>query len=282
MRDQYLLYIDILGFEHLVETAPQKVDELYEIVESLNVHAHGSFAAITFSDTILVHNVSVPVKDQDHRYVVMYQCEFARDLMHRIAGRAIVFRAVLLYGAFQHYRLNSRPYYYGPALNLAYHTAENLQLTGLVMDDHCRGFSSIFKCRSLKGSWHYVFLTQALEEFENTYGAKIPLSRTVAVDTDLGWFLGPELEVLRFSALMAREHPDPRVRQKHQATLAQYKAQYPECFRALEGEDFRMEVVSSEFDWSKVRARMQDGYDWASVRRPPLRGGQPPEVKDSI
>jgi hypothetical protein len=277
MRDQYLLYIDILGFEHLVETAPQKVDDLYEIVESLNVHAHSSFAAITFSDTILVHNVSAPVKDEDHRYLVMYQCEFARDLMHRIAGRGIVFRAVLLYGAFQHYRLNSRPYYYGPALNRAYRTAESLQVTGLVMDDHCRRYSSIFKCRSFEDSWYYVFLTQALEKFEDTYGATIPLSKAVVDDTDLGWYLGPELEVLHFSALMARGHADPRVRQKHQATLAQYKAQYPKCFSALVGEDFKMEAVSSEFDWLKVRARMQDGYEWASVRQPPLRGRVPPD-----
>lgn len=275
MRDQYLLYIDILGFEHLVETAPQKVDDLYEIVESLNVHAHSTFTTITFSDTIIVHNVSAPEKDEGHRYLVMYQCEFARDLLHRIAGRGLVFRAVLLYGAFQHYRLNSRPYYYGPALNRAYHTAEGLQVTGLVMDDHCCRFSSIFKCRSFEDSWHYVFLTQALDTFENTYGATIPLSKAVLDDTDFGWYLGPELEVLRFSALMAREHADPRVRQKHQSTLKQYKAQYPKCFAALVGEDFRMEAVNSEFDWRMVRARMQDGYKWASVRQSPLRGGAP-------
>ncbi len=273
MHEHYLLYIDVLGFGELVETAPKRVEDLFEIVASLNIHAHGAFAAIAFSDTILVHNVSLPSNDHDRQYVVMYQCECFKDLLHRVAGRGISLRAVLTYGPFQHYLLNGTPYFYGPALNHAYRAEKALQITGLLMDEHCRKYSNIFSSRPFDDHWHYVFVTQAIDDWEHQYGAMMPLPRIIVHDTDLGWYLGPEIETLAFSARQAREHPDPRVRAKHIATLQQYRSQYPKCFAALESNDFRMEAVSTEFDWAAVRAQMLDSYSWASIRRAP-RGGR--------
>jgi hypothetical protein len=58
MDDHYLLYIDVLGFKKLVDEAPDRVDDLFEIVASLNLHQHHDFAAIVFSDTILVYNIT--------------------------------------------------------------------------------------------------------------------------------------------------------------------------------------------------------------------------------
>src|SRR2546425_415001 len=147
MHEHYLLYIDVLGFGELVETDPKRVEDLFEIVASLNVRAHGAFAAIAFSDTILVHDVPLPSNDHDRQYVMMYQCEFFRDLLHRVAGRGFSFRAVLTYGPFQHYRLNDTSYFYGLALNRAYDTEKKLQITGLLMDDYCYRYSNIFSSR---------------------------------------------------------------------------------------------------------------------------------------
>jgi hypothetical protein len=270
--DHYLLYIDVLGFGELVEKAPKRVEDLFQIVASLNAHDHEAFAAIAFSDTILVHDVALPSNDHDREYVVMYQCEFFQDLLRRVAGRGISLRAVLTYGPFEHYLLNGTPYFYGPAVNYAYRSEKGLQITGLLMDEHCLKYSNIFSSRPFDDHWHYVFVTQGIDDWEDQYGAVIPLPRIIVDDTDLGWNLGPEIETVAFSARQAREHPDPRVRAKHIATLQQYRRRYPKCFAALESTDFRMEAISTEFDWTAVRARMLDSYSWASVRRSP-RGG---------
>jgi hypothetical protein len=265
--------MDVLGFRKLVETAPERVEDLFEIVASLNVHAHGEFAAIVFSDTILVHNITMPTNDHQRQYVVMYQCEFFQDLLHRVAGRGFSFRAVLTYGPFQHYRLNETSYFYGLALNRAFDTEKELQITGLLMDEHCHSFNDIFSSRPFGDGWHYVFVTQAIDEWEDSYSAMIPLPRIIVDETDLGWELGPELQTLALSAYEAREHRDADVREKHLATLNQYRNRYPECFAALESTGFKMEAVSTEFDWAAVRERMRDTYSWGSVRTPPHRGG---------
>lgn len=41
---KYLLYIDILGFKDLVADKPRKIEMLYGIIDSLNVHAHHAFS----------------------------------------------------------------------------------------------------------------------------------------------------------------------------------------------------------------------------------------------
>ncbi len=272
MNEHYLLYIDVLGFRDLVETAPKRVEDLFEIVASLNVRKHGNFAAIAFSDTLLVHNVTLPSNDGDRRYLVMYLCEFFRDLLHRVAGRGISLRAVLTYGLFQHYQLNATPYFYGPALNHAYTIEKSLNITGLLMDEHCHRYSNVFSSRPLDNEWHYVFVTQGLDEWEDHYAAMMPLPRVIVDDTDLGWELGPEIETLAFSAHQVLGHRDARVREKHFATLQQYRNRYAKCFAVLESTGFKMEAVSAEFEWAAVRARMNDSYKWASIRRP-ARGG---------
>jgi hypothetical protein len=271
MENHYLLYIDVLGFKDLVEHAPARVEDLFEIVASLNAHNDEAFSTIVFSDTILVHNVVEPSKPEDHSVFVMYQCEFFKDLIHRLAGRDIALRGVLTYGPFEHYLLNRTHYFYGSALNRAYLSDKSLPVTGLVMDDHCRGFNDIFSTRPFEG-WHYVFVSQALSEWEDYHGAIVPLPGLIVDQTDLGWYLGPEVEILAASARHAATHSDARARTKHTNTLDLYRARYPRVFEALEPRGFRMEEISNEFDWSKVRDRMREGYSWASVRRRPEPG----------
>jgi hypothetical protein len=91
MTDRYLLYIDILGFSDLVAGSDPKIHDLYEVIASLNVHDHPSFRAIIFSDTILVYNVEGQDTRSDRSYLVMYLCEFAQDLQHRLTAKDIFF-----------------------------------------------------------------------------------------------------------------------------------------------------------------------------------------------
>lgn len=273
MVDRFLLYVDVLGFAELSVCDPDRVDDLFEIVASLNLFRHDGFAAITFSDTILVHNAFEPESAHDRRCAVMYLCEFFRDLVHRIAGRDLSLRSVLTYGPFEHYRLNDIPFFYGPALIRAYRAQKDLQVTGLLMDDYCRANSHIFSTRQFGSGWYYTFVTQAIDQYEDIYGAMVPLPHDILGQAELSWHLGPELELLSRSVRESRLNPDSRVRAKHAATLDQFRSRYPGVFAALEADDFRMEAVNPDFDWSRVRDQMMDHYSWSSRREAPRRGG---------
>ena len=273
MPERFLLYVDVLGFAELSASEPRRVDDLFEIIASLNLFKHEGFAATAFSDTVLVHEAAELSGDYDRHYVVMYLCEFFKDLLHRTAGRQLSFRAVLTAGEFEHYRLNDVPFFYGPALIRAYGAEKRLPVTGLLMDHTCEKYSDIFSTRPFDQDWHFTFVTQALDEYEDTYGGMTPLPVEVLDSTDLCWLLGPELEILAHSAKLARDHDDPRVRSKHLLTLDQYRQRYPGVFASLEREGFQMEAVNPEHDWTPVRERMRENYGWGSKREPARRGG---------
>lgn len=91
---KYLLYIDILGFTDLVQSHNSKIEYLYKVIDSLNVHQHDAFETIVFSDTILVFNKVAPTTEHEHQYLVMYSCEFAQDLFYRCVSLGIQFRAI--------------------------------------------------------------------------------------------------------------------------------------------------------------------------------------------
>lgn len=105
-QERFLLYIDILNFSNLVAQKGQ-VEELYEIINRLNVHEHGVFTTIIFSDTILVYNKSNARGFEDVRYMVMYLWEFAQDLFYRLICRDIHFRAYITCADFAHYALKN-------------------------------------------------------------------------------------------------------------------------------------------------------------------------------
>ncbi len=137
MNAKYLLYIDILGFENLVGASVAQVRRLYSIIDTLNVHRHQGFRAIVFSDTILVYNDFPLENDDAHQYAAMFSCEFAQDLLIRLVGQNVFFRAVLEYGEFAHEALRNVQSFFGPALIKAYKREKQLQAIGLFASDAC-------------------------------------------------------------------------------------------------------------------------------------------------
>jgi hypothetical protein len=77
-EERFFLYIDILNFSNLIKQRG-RVEELYDIIDSLNVHRHHAFTTVIFSDTILVYNKVNPRNIEDIRYLVMFLCEFAKN-----------------------------------------------------------------------------------------------------------------------------------------------------------------------------------------------------------
>ena len=163
---KYLLYIDILGFADLVKNNREKVHYLYEIIDSLNVHTHHSFNTIVFSDTILVYNKYGPTNDDDHRYLSMYSCEFAQDLLYRLIGKEIYFRAVIDYNEFEHDKMKNIERYFGEALINCYRFEKNINSIGLFITDQANKYQTIFPTIQYNKNLHFVFIQQYLYRFE--------------------------------------------------------------------------------------------------------------------
>lgn len=262
MSEKLLLYIDILGFSELVENHPRKIRDLYEIVASLNVHKHPAFRTIVFSDTILVYNMDGGDSRPDSAYLVMFLCEFAKDLQGRLTGHGIVFRAVLVRGKFEHYELNGVPCFYGPALVSAYHAEKKIQAVGLFIEKPLVPDCDIFKTIEFDDQFDFVFVTQSLETAEYHLEGRYPMDRYELEETELMYFLGPEIIYLR-QVYEGRAHTDVGVSAKYAKSWSLFKSRYPKTTAALEEASFDWKAISSDVDWTDVEVRYPESYAFA-------------------
>ena len=105
MTEKSFLYIDILGFSKMTNNSPNKIEQVFQILDSIKVHRHFAFKTIVFSDTILVFNEDDSRSDD---YYVTYLCEFVQDLFYRTIYLNVFFRAVITKGEFKYQKLNIR------------------------------------------------------------------------------------------------------------------------------------------------------------------------------
>lgn len=251
MTNKYLLYIDMLGFSELVDRNPEEVDDIYSIVDSLNVHKHEGFHTIVFSDTILVYNKYEPSNDEEHSYFVMFACEFAQDLLYRFVGKKRFFRAILTYGAFEHYNLKNTECFYGPALVSSYKKEKLIQSHGLFIDVHANRYNRIFKTAPYDESLRFVYLTQSLDRFSYFAQDGLPIEAFILHDTDECYYLMPEIRYLQDIYQLMHRHPDPKVRTKHLTAWNFYRSRYQTIVDELERNNFRPETISPKHNWAK-------------------------------
>jgi len=261
--EKFFLYIDILGFSNLVKSSPAKIDDLYEVVASLNVIDHPEFKTIIFSDTILVYNVQNPVDKNDNAFIIMYLCEFVKDLQIRLTGRNIYFRAVVTRGEFNHYELNNIPCFYGAALIAAYNLEKGIQCIGLFMTDNCLPYSHIFKTAQFADNLNFVYLTQLMDTLEYTFEGNLPLPKQLITPMDYESYIVPE--VLMLKSLYENgmdENLDERSRQKHQVAFGLYKRRYPKCISTLINNNFMFSAISDQIDWSSFLKQYPEDFSW--------------------
>lgn len=267
MEKKYLLYIDTLGFADLVEDE-MKVRRLYHIIENLNAHIHDSFRVIVFSDTILIYNAVEPIDDKDHRYLVMFLIEFVQDLLYRIIGKGYFFRAVLIYGEFEHTKTNIEKFF-GKALVDAYQKEKSINCTGLFIDNICQKYNSIFRVERYDKEFSFVFLNQSIERVIRDYGP-LPIDPEFLFDTDYEWFLVRDVQMLKDIYTIMRTHKDPKVRKKMFATWKFYCKRYPDFVKKLIKSKFNLNVISNSPKWKKFTKSIRDGYRGYGVKVPTI------------
>lgn len=267
VAQRFLLYIDILGFSNLVADGSPRIHDLYEVIASLNAHKHSAFRAIVFSDTVLVYNTDGGDTKPDRQYLVMFLCEFAQDLQHRLTKRGIFFRAVLVYGEFTHYELNSMPCFFGPALIDAYNAEKELQAIGLFMHKSIVGDSHIFKTMHFSEHFDFVFITQSLDRVENLYGGDFPMDRSIIEEVELIDHLVAELLHLEQLHHGKNKHETENIRVKYANTWSLFQAQYPKTLHFLEGTAFDWAAICPGAAWTNVISRFPENYSWAIKNR---------------
>ena len=260
-EERFLLYIDILNFSNLV-LQKGKVEELYEIINDLNVHRHDVFTTIIFSDTILVYNRLHARGLNEVHYIVMFLCEFAQDLFYRLIGRDIHFRAYVTIGEFAHYPMkNIKDVFYGDALIEAYRAEKAIQAIGLFMSNRVVPYSDIFKTRRFNRDCHFVYIMQSLQGV--SFGREdYPVDPILLVDTDQVWFVAYDIRYLQ--VIYGHKNDSglsPRVRKKYETTWKFLQKQHGGFMSVLEDSGFDPKAIC-RCEWTEPLRRIgtPDGF----------------------
>lgn len=267
--NRFFLYLDVLGFTELVKQGNERViSDLYEVIASLNANKHDAFKVVVFSDTIIVYNVNGGDSPEDAGYLIMFLCEFVKDLMHRLTGREIYFRAIITYGDFTHYELNGIPCFFGNALVDAYNSERELKAIGLFIDKRISQYCHIFKHRSFNDNYNFVYVTQALDEIELWGSNGYPLPADLIESTDSQWFIYPELVHLAKmrAGLLNAGYPES-VKTKYLTSWEMYCRHYPNLTSQLARSDNDVQSIAPTVDWQQVVERYPEDCSYAIKSR---------------
>lgn len=256
---RFLLYIDILGFKEMTLREPRKVARVYAILDRLNVHNHPNFKTIVFSDTILVYNPDEVNSDAERNYLVWYLTEFAEDLHHRLTGQNIWFRAVLLAGQFNHYRLKNVECFYGDALIKAYESEKSLPLIGLVMDKSAVPYNRYFQLENFGGDYSFVYLSRNIKALDDL---TVEYPNIEWIVSDMAPDIPYDVRFLSDIYDLMRSNSNPLVRAKALTTWDFYSRKYPEMLSALVASGFRLSAIGPSGAWAAEAAKME-----ASIRK---------------
>lgn len=264
MNERYFLYLDILGFTELVRQGSGTIDDLYEVIASLNAHKHDAFKVIVFSDTVVVYNVDGGHTVADAKYLIMFLCEFVKDLMHRLTGRDVYFRAVITHGDFTHYEINGMPCFYGNALVDAYNSEKELKAIGLFIDRKIAKYCHIFKHVEYNENYNFVYVTQALDEPESYCSFELPIEAELINMTDSKWFILPEIIHVNNMYLGSINDNYPEsVRLKYSTSWELYRKHYPCLTSHLLSSGNDVTSISPDVDWGEVFERYPEDYKYA-------------------
>lgn len=251
--ETYLLYIDILGFKELVKREPILAAMIYEAIDSSHVHDEDSlFNTVVFSDTIISHNKK-PISD-NRREIVESACEFVQELQYRFVEQSVYFRAILLLGEFDNYRLKNIRCIYGPALIDAHLQEKEIPALGLFIDDAANADNSFFSTTRFGKNLSFVFLNRSFEKLQKDSGGILP------VDTSCLIASPDEYREIVHDIRMAQEiynnmhkQEDFRIRTKYIISWHLLRGRYPKILDALEAKNFSPRAICDDTNFWKFQ-----------------------------
>jgi hypothetical protein len=233
--DKTFLYIDILGFEKLVESNSPKTEKIFEIIDGLNVHKDFVFQTIVFSDTILVFNKN---GDYQNHYYVTYLIEYAQQLFYRLSLINIYFKGIITLGEFNFSKLNNIDAYYGLALIETYKDEKILEGFGLYINKNLSNEVIVFDKIDFNKKYDFVLLCQSfINLYKDTKGI-LPIDMNILSETDTYFRIDEDLRFFREIEYLKNNHPIEGVKKKHEKVYNVYKSVTPDFFQKFEEEGF--------------------------------------------
>lgn len=248
MEKRFLLYIDILGFKELTKNNHKKIEKIYKIINGLQVHRDKSYETIIFSDTLLVYNKFSVENERIRPSTIMFLCEFAQDLMYRLAGTNVSFRAVISYGEFSDSKMKNLRAFYGSGLVDAYETEKSIPCTGLFLTNECSKYNNVFPMVKFNKNLNFVILFQTLKSL--AYNQKyLPFHEEEILNSAPPYLIAEVLH-LKYIYTMLKTHKDPDVRTKFLHTWMCYEKFLKRICQQLVNEEFNLETLSPKIKWS--------------------------------
>jgi hypothetical protein len=246
MKNDFLLYLDILGFEHLCLECDPKVEAIYACLLETKRNHKSAYKVVIFSATVLIQNVGL----SDPLYSLMFLCEFFTDLQYRLSKLQIFLRGVIKNGLFTMERREDVEVFYGPAIIAAYKAEKSIKAVGLFMCKSCSPFNQIHKLTHHDEKYDYVqTLSGVVTHSEMQIGsAQIPLF--CLTETDEFCFLVDDVELLQQISKYRADTQQPDIQLKHETTWQLIRKCNSELLDSLEAGHFDLKIVNDEFDWS--------------------------------
>ncbi|NDV80259.1 hypothetical protein [Dysgonomonas sp. 511] len=229
------LYIDILGFESMVKSKSNKVDKIFEIIDSLNVFKHESLQVIVFSDTILVFNRN---ENWPTHYYVTYLIEYAQELFYKLNWINVFFKGIITYGEFHFKELRNFQAYYGEALIDTYKDESGLNGFGLYIDKRLHEEVIVFNKITLDEKYDYVLLCQSFVNLYRDTKGLLPINIDMLHETDTYFRIDEDLRFFREIEYLKNNYPIEKVQKKYQAVYDLYKNCTPDFFDVFETDGF--------------------------------------------
>jgi hypothetical protein len=252
--NKYFLYIDILGFSSLVMEG--RVRDLYHRLDSLNAHAHQSFNTIVFSDTIVIYNRDdLEWDEEDKTALVSRLCEFAADLFCRLISQDIHFRAYICCGEFVHSKMQHIEAFYGRALVQSYDRGQEIQCTGLFIENALVPYIGVFECDQYDEHSHYVHLLEYVGTIKFEEGS-YPIDWNLVGPMGREVFLSYDITYLKnIHAHMCNMNLAPHVRVKYLSAWQMIQKRHRPLLNVLEQSNFNPRAVC-DMDWEPTFARI--------------------------
>lgn len=238
------LYIDILGFEYLVRTNPNKVDRIFAIFDSLKAHKHFALQTVVFSDTILVFN-----KDDSRTtdYYCTYLVEYAQALFYRLSEINIYFKGILTFGEFNFSQMLNIQAYYGLALIDAYKDEGTLEGFGLYVNKQISDEIIVFDKVPFTEKYEYILLCQSLKNLYSATSGVLPVDINLLIETDTFFRIDEDLRFFREIEYIMLNHPVDKIKSKYKRVYDTYKADLPLFFKTFEEQGFLPFVINSDY-----------------------------------